>query len=84
MEGGEEKGAQKGAEGCGCDVGERLRDYRTLVYFVDIAAPPFLLCHSPPLSLSLSLSLSFPPRAVLPLPRGPGWRAIKALSTVTA
>jgi len=65
MERGEEgggEGAQKGAEGCGCDVGERLWDYRTPVYFVDIAAPPFLLCHSPP--LSLSLSLSSPPRGV--------------------
>lgn len=27
----------------GCGVGERLRDYWTLVYFVDIAAVPFFI-----------------------------------------
>lgn len=68
---------QKARRERGCGVGERLRDYWTPVYFVDIAARwyLFLLC---------LVALSFSPRT-LPVPVAPlpAPEAIKALSTVT-
>lgn len=68
----EEMGGCKKRRERGCGVGERLRDYWTLVYFVDIAAVPFFFY--------CVVALSFSPRthpSRLPL------EAIKALSAVT-
>lgn len=75
---GEETGLRKKRRERGCGVGERLRDYWTLVYFVDIAAVPFfLLCRS-----SLFLTPDSPGLPPPPSPSSP-LEAIKALSGVT-
>lgn len=51
-------GGCKKRQGCGCGVGERLRDYWTPVYFVDIATGTFFIVSQ--LSLSHGLSLDLP------------------------